>query len=127
MTLHREIIVQVGYNYSYIANPFYPLFYPNRSKYPAPFHLMWPGINIQNILEPQWLVFSKCQPPFFICFMNQNSINPISVLREGLMRADYKGGGRVGGIRIELKISKDQDSYLKNSKMKKIFFKSEQR
>ena len=29
-----------------------PLFYPHRSEYPAPFHVMWPRINNQKILDP---------------------------------------------------------------------------
>ena len=51
-TLHREIIFQLGYNSGHIANPFSPLFYPPRSEYPAPFHLMCPRINNQKILDP---------------------------------------------------------------------------
>ena len=46
------IIVQLGYNSGHIANPFSPLFHPHRSEYPAPFHLMWPRINNQTILDP---------------------------------------------------------------------------
>ena len=52
--IHREIIVQLGYNSGHIANPFSPLFYPHRSEYPAPFHIMWPRINFQKILDPQY-------------------------------------------------------------------------
>ena len=33
---HREIIIQLGYNFVHIANPFSPLFYPHCSEYPAP-------------------------------------------------------------------------------------------
>ena len=49
---HREIIVQLGYNSGHMANPFSPLFYPHRSECLAPFNLMWPRINNQNILDP---------------------------------------------------------------------------
>ena len=45
------IIFQLGYDSGYIGNPFSPLFYPNRSEYPVPFHLMWPGIDNQKILD----------------------------------------------------------------------------
>ena len=50
---HREIIFQLGYNSGHIANPFSPLFYPHRSEYPAPFHLMWPRINNQKVLDTE--------------------------------------------------------------------------
>ena len=46
------IIFQLGYNSGHIGNPFYTLFYHRRSKYPAPFHLMWPRINNQKFLDP---------------------------------------------------------------------------
>ena len=50
---HSGIIFQSGYTSDHIGNPFSPpLFYPHRSKYPAPFNLMWPRINIQKILDP---------------------------------------------------------------------------
>ena len=51
---HREIIIQVGYNSGHIANPFSPLFYPHRSEYTTPFHLMCPRINNQKLLDPLW-------------------------------------------------------------------------
>ena len=35
--------------HTYTLSP--PLFYPPRSEYPAPFHLMWPRINKQQILD----------------------------------------------------------------------------
>ena len=50
---HREIIFQLVYIYGHIANPFSPLFYLHCSEYPAPFHVMWPRINNQNILDPK--------------------------------------------------------------------------
>ena len=52
LTMHREIIFQLDYNSGHIANPFSLLFYPHRSEHPAPFHLMCPRINNQNILDP---------------------------------------------------------------------------
>ena len=51
---HCEIIVQLGYNSGHIGNPFSPLFYPPRSEHPALFHLMWPRIHKQKILDPLW-------------------------------------------------------------------------
>ena len=53
---HREFIFRLGYNSGHIANPFFPLFYPHghRLKFPAPFHLMLPTINNQQILDPLW-------------------------------------------------------------------------
>ena len=45
------IIFQLGYYSGHIGNPFSPLFYPHRSEYLASFHLMWPRINNQNILD----------------------------------------------------------------------------
>ena len=36
----------------HIGNPLSPLFYPQRSEYPAPFHVMWPRITNQKILDP---------------------------------------------------------------------------
>ena len=45
-------IVQLGYNSVHIANPYSSLFYPHCSNTLPPFHLMWPRINIQNILDP---------------------------------------------------------------------------
>ena len=35
--LHRETIVQLGYNSDRIVHPFSPLFYPHRLEYPPPF------------------------------------------------------------------------------------------
>ena len=52
--MHREIIIQLGYNSGHIANPFSPLFYPQRSEYPAPFYLMWPRIDDKKIVNPLW-------------------------------------------------------------------------
>ena len=49
---HSGIIFQLGYDSGHIGNPFSPLFYPHRSEYPASFHLMWPRINNQKILNP---------------------------------------------------------------------------
>ena len=54
MSRHSGIIFQLGYDAGHIGNPFSPLFYPNRSEYPAPFHLMWPRINNEKILDPLW-------------------------------------------------------------------------
>ena len=50
--MHREIIVQLGYNSGHIANTFFPLFYSHSFEYPAPFHLMWQRINNRDILDP---------------------------------------------------------------------------
>ena len=44
---HSGIIFQSGYNSGHIDNPFPPLFYPYRSEYLAPFHVMWPKIDNQ--------------------------------------------------------------------------------
>ena len=55
--MHSGIIFQWGYNSDHIGNPFSPLFYPHRSDYPAPFHLMWPRISIQKILDPECVEF----------------------------------------------------------------------
>ena len=57
--MHREIIVQLGYNSGHIANTFFPLFYPYSFEYPAPFHLMWPIINNQSILDLLWFVVHR--------------------------------------------------------------------
>ena len=51
---HSEIIFQLGYDSGHIGNHFSPLFYPHRSEYPFPFHLMWQRINNQKILDPVW-------------------------------------------------------------------------
>ena len=47
-----EIILQLGNNSGHSGNPFSPLFYPYRLEFPEPFHLMWPRIDDQNILDP---------------------------------------------------------------------------
>ena len=52
MISHSGIIFQLGYDTGHIGNPFFPHFYPHRSEYPAPLHLMWPRINNQQILDP---------------------------------------------------------------------------
>ena len=51
---HREIIIQLGSNSGHIGNPFFLLFYPRRSEFPTPFHLIWPRINNQKTLDPVW-------------------------------------------------------------------------
>ena len=51
---HSGIIFQLGCNSDHIGNPFSSLFYPHRSEYPTPFHLMWPRIHNQKILDPVW-------------------------------------------------------------------------
>ena len=53
--VHREIIVQLGNNSGHIANPFSPLFYPHRSDFPAPFHLMGQELIIKRFWIPcEW-------------------------------------------------------------------------
>ena len=54
---HSGIILQLGYNFDHIGNPFSPLFYPHRLEYPAPFNLMWPRINNQKILYTVWAYY----------------------------------------------------------------------
>ena len=49
---HSGIIFQLGYNSGHISNPFSPLFYPHHYDCPAHFHLIWPRINNQKILDP---------------------------------------------------------------------------
>ena len=49
---HSGIIFQLGYNSGHIGKHSPPLFYPHRSEYPAPFHLMWPRMNNEKILDP---------------------------------------------------------------------------
>ena len=56
---HCEINVQLGYNSGHIGIPFSPHFYPPRSEYPAPLHLMWPRIDIQTILGPLWACYEN--------------------------------------------------------------------
>ena len=75
---HSGIIFQLGYDSSHIGNPFSPLFYPHCSEYPAPFHLMYPRINNQNILDPPWHPITL--GPAFDIFSNlEFFFNPISV------------------------------------------------
>ena len=53
-TEHNGIIFQLGYDSGHISKPFSPLFYPHRSEYPVPFHLMWPRIKNQKVFDPVW-------------------------------------------------------------------------
>ena len=52
ITVHCEIIVQLGYISGHIANPFSLPLLSQSFECPAPFHLMCPRINNQNVLDP---------------------------------------------------------------------------
>ena len=52
---HGGFTLALCCNSDHISNPFSPLFYPQRLDLLAPFHTMWPRIDIQNILKPQCL------------------------------------------------------------------------
>ena len=87
---HREIIVQLGYDSGHIANPFYPLFYPHRSEYPALFHLMSQKINDQKILNP--LCLDDC--------LQINSSKPIQIQMVSLTNFVELKGRTAGECKI---------------------------
>ena len=52
---NKFITMKSSFNSGHIGNPFSPLFHPHCSEYPAIFHLMWPRIKNQKILDPVWV------------------------------------------------------------------------
>ena len=91
--VHREIIFQLGYSSGHIGNPFFPFFYPHCSEYPAPFHLMWPRISNQKILDPLWVV-QCCRYPHD--FKNRTYLTYVHLIKREVLQGDWHrihGGG----------------------------------
>ena len=75
-TVHGGFTLELCYNSGHISNLFSPLFYPKRLDFLTPFHTMWPRIDIQNILKPQWVAHTDYSQihtnPHIITLTNTN-------------------------------------------------------